>query len=1560
MNAMMQQFFMVPHFRFGILDVAFDYTDDETNGGLKDAPDEVKAKVKAWEDAGGDQSERARKEAVAKGKDIGPVAVPVPASGSRLYQLQRMYSSLSLSQRLDYDSSPWRNAFRDSSGEPVNVRIQQDAEEFVNSFINQMEADLHGTTQATLFRDCFSGTTVDQKCCPELGWMEERRTKFNQLPITVMHNANVYEALQQHIRGDLISGYKCEADVTRPTDLHKRNLLAHLPETLILHFKRMVFDFDTFANKKINTRFEFPTELDLYAFTREGVLEQEHLEAEAGATKSIYVSQLESQGAMPALPAVAAGAERERYEDGRLKAPSDDYIYELAGVVQHTGTAQSGHYFSYIRDRASGRWFEFNDSRVSPFNPEDIPARCFGGEAHGQARSQFGYAQDTVAEKSLNAYLSVYERKVASRVKQAVAVTAAMQGLPLEVASVPVRAYDPLARAEEIDAAAASSETPELGEALRAQLLEADAKAEADFVAFTDRLATIAGGAAAAGAGSSPVTLLRELVPANQFHRVFEDNSHTIRQGELYTGEFFGFLASMFTEAAPAMVQALTTSAGSPIMSKEDASKMLKIGTSFALRAMVKTRDGKNVPRMLDALQIVYADHPEACKELVTELAAEEDWVRAILMATPIAASRKAAAALIATCITSVAANEPGSLWAAEMHAFEAAGKAKAAAEAEAAAKAKATTSGDDADASNASNAKAKAKASEAAERAASGSGGDPTPSPEEDAAPASSCLRDIVDVLLKLITRADTAWPRFAEFWNLLVGLTELEDGEVTRFMLHRDLLRVLFDFTSGEASPIKAEMRPDGRKILPMGNRMNRPDWTPCFKLWKTLIVRCVPPPHVRAGGGVHYSMSKFHRTRMQKGESLLGESDKAIAAGWVTSLPPTTSAKPIMLPLGADGQPDATLLAKSKAVVGGGKYLSSAECREPSQPLFEHSSQLTSAVLLNLDATIVRDMIVHLMWENPVFTGALCHDLVCDFANIVANVQLRSSIQVIIEGVLAIEDSLADRRAALIFGDITTGTEREGTMLGMSRKAPPAPKAADAAAAGTAADADAAADAGAPAAAADAGVPAADAPAADADAGAPAADAPAADADAAAAATAPAADAATAALTDQERVDAVIADNKRVMESLARGSLYTITTGTSPGLLGWVLRNCRAQAQRCTELIDWVMDLAQKSERTKRYLFRQMPPLAPTRHATFADSLIEWTRWNAYCGTGNHPAPLTIRRESSLALHNRVYREVQEYAAELGVELRTRLSPEARVQEVMALNWSQSLSAGRLNYAIMSGLATAADGEQFLMLRYSSAVASPIKATVLLKPTAGFEETRPINFELNLPPVEPAPAPAAVDAGKDDGAEPAGEETAAAPASPPARAERFRYSHPPFACGVVFMRPKIDASKGWGHYDFSWSYVEVKPDEIEPFFAERRGADVSEDVEFPLINDTTGWVVDADEAAVLKALDAGNFLRRRTSSTAGASSSASASGGGDWRDADARRPPGEQLFSDDMQVGVNMDMVALAAAGALVVYGSGEGSASEHRACPACSASVPSNELRCPSCNAYCPKP
>ncbi|KAL1901293.1 hypothetical protein Cpir12675_000526 [Ceratocystis pirilliformis] len=139
-----------------------------------------------------------------------------------------------------------------------------------------------------------------------------------------------------------------------------------MPNNLIFHLKRFDFNLRTLQRSKINDHFSFPKTIDMNPYT---------------------VAHLSSP-------------ERSLEPD----------TFELVGVLVHSGTAESGHYYSYIKDRTSepstNKWFEFNDDLVTPWDPNQMESSTYGG-----LETRMPYENNSGPfEKSYSAYMLFYQR----------------------------------------------------------------------------------------------------------------------------------------------------------------------------------------------------------------------------------------------------------------------------------------------------------------------------------------------------------------------------------------------------------------------------------------------------------------------------------------------------------------------------------------------------------------------------------------------------------------------------------------------------------------------------------------------------------------------------------------------------------------------------------------------------------------------------------------------------------------------------------------------------------------------------------------------------------------------------------------------------------------------------------------------------------------------------------------------------------------------------------------------------------------------------------------------
>ncbi|KAG0002609.1 hypothetical protein BGZ79_002672 [Entomortierella chlamydospora] len=322
-----------------------------------------------------------------------------------LYQLQALFGNLQESIRRAYNAHGFCYAYKDWDGNPMNVAVQMDVDEFFNILFDRLENSVKSTPQEELFKKQYGGKLVQQIKSKDCEHISEREDSFFSIQCEVKNKKTLEESLQLYVQGEILDGdnkYKCSS-CDKHVDAIKRACIKELPQNLILHLKRFDYDMDTMRRIKINDRFEFPTSLDMEPYTLDYLTRKEQAQDAAAA------------GAASPTIHLAGGQEN-----------TAAFQYNLVGVLVHTGTADSGHYYSYIKDRGAAvtsgspnqfadgdnnHWYLFNDSKVEGFDASEIPAKAFGGPEYISVDSSPYMKSPTRSiTKPYSAYMLFYER----------------------------------------------------------------------------------------------------------------------------------------------------------------------------------------------------------------------------------------------------------------------------------------------------------------------------------------------------------------------------------------------------------------------------------------------------------------------------------------------------------------------------------------------------------------------------------------------------------------------------------------------------------------------------------------------------------------------------------------------------------------------------------------------------------------------------------------------------------------------------------------------------------------------------------------------------------------------------------------------------------------------------------------------------------------------------------------------------------------------------------------------------------------------------------------------
>lgn len=232
--------------------------------------------------------------------------------------LQDVFSQLAYSPANYIDLTPFVSNWT-IYGEHVDPHEQKDAQEFMSSFLDNLQSILPEVTQ--LLQGKQVNTMQHNGCVIGQPSVEP----FTCLPLEVKGIENIEDSFKNFLSGETISGYQMEDG--NKVDVQRTSRISEAPKILAIQLKRFSFSVETMQRIKINSKFEFPFHLNIASLLSHSV---------------------------------------------------DTLIYDLTGIILHQGDASGGHYFSYILCN-DNKWREFNDTGVSELDPKNMMDIAKGG-----------------------------------------------------------------------------------------------------------------------------------------------------------------------------------------------------------------------------------------------------------------------------------------------------------------------------------------------------------------------------------------------------------------------------------------------------------------------------------------------------------------------------------------------------------------------------------------------------------------------------------------------------------------------------------------------------------------------------------------------------------------------------------------------------------------------------------------------------------------------------------------------------------------------------------------------------------------------------------------------------------------------------------------------------------------------------------------------------------------------------------------------------------------------------------------------------------------------------
>lgn len=241
--------------------------------------------------------------------------------------LQREFYLLSTSDQ-PVGTSLLTKSFGWDSGDAFT---QHDVQELNRVLMDKLEQHMKGTAVDGALNDLFVAQMKSYIKCVNVDFESSRIEDYWDIQLNVKGLKNLEESFQNYIEVEMLEGEnQYQATGYGLQDAKKGVVFKSFPPVLQIQLQRYEYDFNRDLMVKINDRYEFPLSIDLSPYLEKG------------------------------------------------SDMSEPWIYDLHGVLVHSGELNAGHYYALLKPTKDGKWYKFDDDRVTPATLKEVLEDNYG------------------------------------------------------------------------------------------------------------------------------------------------------------------------------------------------------------------------------------------------------------------------------------------------------------------------------------------------------------------------------------------------------------------------------------------------------------------------------------------------------------------------------------------------------------------------------------------------------------------------------------------------------------------------------------------------------------------------------------------------------------------------------------------------------------------------------------------------------------------------------------------------------------------------------------------------------------------------------------------------------------------------------------------------------------------------------------------------------------------------------------------------------------------------------------------------------------------------------